>query len=79
MGLTQGLLSSLVADTAPAALRGTAFGILNLAIGMGLLIASVAAGVFWDLGGPASMFLVGAGAALLPLALILIGLRRSSA
>jgi MFS family permease len=79
MGLTQGLLSSLVADTAPAALRGTAFGILNLAIGMGLLIASVAAGDFWDLGGPASMFLVGAGAALLPLALILIGLRRSSA
>ena len=26
MGLTQGLLASMVTDTAPAALRGTAFG-----------------------------------------------------
>jgi MFS family permease len=79
MGLTQGLLSSLVADTAPAALRGTAFGILNLAIGVGLLIASIAAGIFWDLRGPTSMFLIGAGVALLPLALILIGRRGSLA
>ena len=31
MGFTQGLLSAMVADTAPAELRGTAFGVFNLA------------------------------------------------
>jgi MFS family permease len=72
MGLTQGLLSSLVAETAPAAFRGTAFGILNLAIGVSLLIASVVAGVLWDLSGPANTFLVGDAFAVLPLAVLLI-------
>ena len=61
MGLTQGLLATLVADTAPADLRGTAFGIFNLASGIALLVASVAAGSLWDAFGPAATFLAGAG------------------
>lgn len=60
MGLTQGLLATLVADTAPEDLRGTAFGIFNLAGGVALLLASVLAGALWDVYGPMTTFLVGA-------------------
>jgi MFS family permease len=60
MGLTQGLLASLVADTAPADLRGTAFGMLNLVTGIGALAASIVAGTLWDIFGPTSTFLAGA-------------------
>jgi MFS family permease len=60
MGLTQGLLATLVADMAPADLRGTAFGVFNLASGAALLVASVAAGLLWDRFGPAATFLAGA-------------------
>lgn len=60
MWLTQGLLSALVADTAPEDLRGTAFGIFNLATAAALLAASGIAGLFWDRYGPSSTFLVGA-------------------
>ena len=61
MGLTQGLLSKLVADTAPPALLGTAFGIFNLASGVALLLASAIAGAIWEFVGPAACFLAGAG------------------
>jgi MFS family permease len=60
MGLTQGLLAALVADTAPAELRGTAFGVLNLAGGMAILAASLIAGALWDWVGPKGTFLAGA-------------------
>ena len=60
MGLTQGLLATLVAGMAPADLRGTAFGVFNLAAGAALLLASVAAGLLWDRFGPAATFLAGA-------------------
>ncbi len=60
MALTQGLLSKLVADTAPATLRGTAFGIFNLVAGVALLLASVIAGAMWTVIGPAATFLTGA-------------------
>lgn len=60
MGFTQGLLATLVADTAPADLRGTAFGVFNFAIGIAMLIASVIAGGLWDVFGPAASFFVGA-------------------
>jgi MFS family permease len=63
MGFTQGLLSSLVADTAPAGLRGTAFGLFNMLTGLVLLAASLLAGLLWDLAGPGAPFLVGAGLA----------------
>ncbi|MCG2625187.1 MFS transporter [Bradyrhizobium sp. WYCCWR 13023] len=64
MGLTQGLLSALVADTAPSALRGTAFGYFNLFTGLAILAASVIAGALWDAYGPVGTFLAGLGFAL---------------
>jgi MFS family permease len=63
LGVTQGLLSKLVADTAPADLVGTAFGIFNLGGGLAVLLASVIAGGVWELGGAAMTFYVGAGIA----------------
>ncbi|WP_421694740.1 MFS transporter [Aestuariivirga sp.] len=67
MGLTQGVLSTMVADTAPKALRGTAFGIFNLASGLALLAGSVLAGLLWDGYGPAATFIAGGGFAVLSL------------
>jgi len=61
MALTQGLLSKLVADTASAQLRGTAFGIFNLVSGVALLLASVIAGMLWQGIGAAATFAAGAG------------------
>jgi len=60
MGLTQGILSALVAGAAPADLRGTAFGVFNLACGVALLIASGLAGWLWDAFGPRFTFYAGA-------------------
>jgi MFS family permease len=61
MGLTQGLLAAMVTDTAPARLRGTAFGLFNLASGLATLIASVLAGWFWARHGASIAFYAGAG------------------
>ena len=72
MALTQGLLAKLVADAAPAALRGTAFGIYHLVSGGALLAASAIAGGLWSLLGAPATFLAGAGfAALAAVGLIL--------
>lgn len=60
MGLTQGLLSTLVADAAPVDLRGTAFGVFNLVSGVFLLIASSLAGLLWTVYGPGLTFVMGA-------------------
>ncbi|WP_316204691.1 MFS transporter [Bradyrhizobium sp. SZCCHNS3004] len=60
LGLTQGLLSALVADTAPLDLRGTAFGIFNLVTGGALLVASLLAGWLWHAFGPQATFAAGA-------------------
>jgi MFS family permease len=60
MGMTQGLLSALVADEAPANLRATAFGVFNLASGIALLLASLIAGFLWDVIGPSTTFIAGA-------------------
>ena len=67
MGLTQGGLSTMVADAAPRSLRGTAFGLFNLASGLALLVGSVLAGVLWDIHGAAATFLAGAAFAVLTL------------
>ena len=67
MGMTQGLLSVLVADTAPERLRATAFGLFNFASGAALLGASLLAGVLWDDIGPRGTFLAGAGITLVGL------------
>ena len=75
MGMTQGLLATMVADATPADLRGTAFGVFNLASGLAMLVASVVAGLMWDAIGPAATFW--AGGAFAVLCLVGLGLRRS--
>lgn len=61
MGITQGLLAALVADAAPDRLRGTAFGVFNLATGLTLLVASALAGGLRATFGAGTTFLAGAG------------------
>ena len=56
LGLTQGLLSALVADTALADLRGTAFGLFNFVSGIGMLASNVLAGALWKTAGPRAAF-----------------------
>ena len=68
LGLTQGILSAMTADAAPAELKATAFGLLNLVSGLGLLVASLTAGALWDRIGSSSMFL----AALVPAVSVLL-------
>jgi MFS family permease len=70
MALTQGLLATMVADTAPPSLRGTAFGVFNLASGIALLVASASAGLLWDRFGAASTFIAGAAISILALAVL---------
>jgi len=75
LGLTQGLLSALVADSAPDHLRGTAFGIFNLVNGIALLFASLVAGVVWQMLGASMAFYAGAAFAGAALFLLLISFR----
>lgn len=79
MGMTQGLLATMVADTAPADLRGTAYGFLNLSSGVAMLLASAVAGWLWDAHGAATTFLGGAAFAGIALVGLLIRQARSSA
>jgi MFS family permease len=72
MGVTQGLLATMVADTAPAPLRGTAYGVFNLVSGLALLLASALAGWLWDRYGASQTFLAGAGFCGLALAALLL-------
>jgi len=70
LGLTQGLLGKMIADTAPADLRGTAFGVYNLVSGVALLLASAVAGLIWDQFGPSFTFFAGVGFATAALLLL---------
>ena len=70
MGLTQGLLAAMVAHAAPANLRGTAFGVFNLASGGAMLVASALAGALWHYAGPAATFWCGAALSAASLAII---------
>ncbi|MEP9002775.1 MFS transporter [Enterobacter ludwigii] len=67
MGMAQGLLAAMVAKTAPADLRGTAFGLFSMVSGVGLLMASVGAGAIWELWGAEYTFYAGAVICLLTL------------
>lgn len=71
MGMTQGLLAAMIAHTAPAELRGTAFGMFNLISGIALLLASTSAGILWETMGAASTFYAGA----VICAIVLAGMR----
>ena len=68
MGMTQGLFAKMVADAAPADLRGTAYGFFNLVSGVAMLAASVVAGGLWECVGASATFHAGAGFAVLALA-----------
>lgn len=59
-GISQGLLTKMVADHAPSHLRGTAFGLFNLISGLALLLASLIAGWLWDHWGWSATFKAGA-------------------
>jgi MFS family permease len=74
MGMTQGLLATMVANTAPADLRGTAFGVFNLLSGVTMLIASAIAGWLWDRHGAEETFYAGVVFSLI--ALISVAARR---
>lgn len=76
MGMTQGLLATMVADTAPIDQRGTAYGFFNLLSGIAMLIASVVAGLLWDNLGAVSIFYVSAGFCVIALAGLSIKPRR---
>jgi len=76
MGFSQGILAALVADTTPAELKGSAFGLFNLVSGIAVLLASATAGWLWQAYGAAVAFY--AGAALATMALLLLALRRTA-
>jgi MFS family permease len=59
LGITQGLLATMVADTAPQDLRGTAYGFFNLVSGAAMLLASGMAGLIWDQLGAKFTFIAG--------------------
>ncbi|MFB2772364.1 MFS transporter [Pelatocladus sp. BLCC-F211] len=75
-GMTKGILSAMVAETVPTNLRGTAFGFINLAIGVALLIASILAGSLWELLSPKATFITGSIFAILATGLLLVNKRR---
>lgn len=71
LGMSQGLLATMIADAAPADLRGTAYGFFNLVGGIAMLLASVGAGAVWDGFGAAYTFYAGAGFCVLTIVLLL--------
>jgi MFS family permease len=73
LGVTQGLLGAAVADVAPGRLRGTAFGIYDVAVGIATFTASAGAGLLWTIGGPAAAFGAGAGVAAVAAVILLLG------
>jgi MFS family permease len=78
LALTQGILSRMIADHAPPRLRGSAFGLFNLATGVALLAASLAAGLLWDAFGSRATFVAAAGWAMVA-GLLMVALRRERA
>lgn len=73
LGIIDGLMGAIVADTAPQALRGTAFGVYYLSVGAASLAASTIAGMLWAAGGAALAFGIGAGIASIALLALMIG------
>jgi MFS family permease len=75
VGMTQGVFSALVADHAPAELRGTAFGVFNLAAGLAVLVGSWGMGLIWDAAGVSTAFAIAAALTLAGIALLALALR----
>ena len=79
LGITQGLLATMVAKHAPAELRGTAYGFFNLVSGLALLLASLLAGLLWDRLGASFTFYFGAVFCVLALVLLALGRENGNA
>jgi len=75
-GFAEGTEKALVADLAPAASRGYAFGLYNAVLGIGALFASVVFGLLWNAFGSAVAFGTGAALALVATALLFVVVRR---
>jgi MFS family permease len=60
LGMTQGLLLSLVEKSVPSVRRGTALSLYNLVIGVTLLLGNILAGFCWQALGSGFTFAVGA-------------------
>lgn len=69
-GLTQGVLTTLVVDSAPEPLRGTAFGVFSLLSGLALVTSGALGGLVWDIRGPATLFWLATAAAVLSLGMV---------
>ncbi|HNU01829.1 MAG TPA: MFS transporter, partial [Acidobacteriota bacterium] len=70
-GLTEPVEKAWVADLAPAALRGSAFGCYHAVVGLGALPASLAFGLVWQAWGAPAAFGLGAALAAAAAALLL--------
>jgi MFS family permease len=77
-GLTEGPEKALVAELAPAEVRGTAFGFFNAALGLGVLAASILFGLIWTFISPAAAFLTGAGLALIAASLLALMIKENA-
>lgn len=76
LAFTQGVFAAMIASDAPAALRGSAFGLFNLASGCAMIAGNAICGMLWDSYGASAAFIVTALSALLVLALFAIWRRR---
>jgi MFS family permease len=72
MAMTQGIVSRMIADSAPEKLRATSFGAFWFVSGIGALLASLGAGWLWDREGASATFVTGAGVAALALAMLVL-------
>ncbi len=75
-GFAEGTEKALVADLAPAARRGYAYGIYNAVIGIGALLASVLFGLLWSTFGAHVAFGTGAALSLAATLLLFAVVRR---
>lgn len=73
-GLTEGPEKALIAELSPSAVRGTAFGFYNAALGLGILGGSLLFGAIWVMVSPAAAFLTGAALALVAAGLLAAGI-----
>lgn len=79
LGLSQGVITAMVADQAPKELVGTAFGVFNAALALAVLIGSPLIGWTWEVIGPRWVFATGAVAAIFSALALWIFLRGSEA
>ncbi|MEP7379359.1 MAG: MFS transporter [Chloroflexota bacterium] len=78
-GINEAVGRAFIADVTPANLRATGYGILNAAIAVAVLPASLVAGLLWDAYGPPVPFWFGAAFALAGVVVLLLIRTRSNA